>query len=303
MDALSEVLDAVRMRGQMYCRLEARSPWAMSAPPSSIATFHGVVSGRAVLRIPAEPDVQLAAGDLAVLCHGSGHQLGDDADRPPIPFREVVATGGDGWLVRAGGQGARTVIVCGGFTVERDGPPLLALMPTVMQLRGNERVNSLLSLLAQEGRTLTPGGGALVARLTEALFVEVARDWAQRRDGSEASLIAALADKRIAHVLASIHKDPQRPWTVDRLARESGMSRSGFALTFSQLVGSPPLTYVAQWRLYTAKVLLRESTRGIAEIAERTGYDSEASLSKAFKRHFGMPPGAFRRETALSRAS
>ncbi len=303
MDDLSEVLDAVRMRGQMVCRLEARAPWALTAPPSSVATFHGVVSGRAVLRIPGEPDVLLAAGDLAVLCHGSGHQIGDEAERPAIPFREVMATAGGEWLVRAGGQGARTVIVCGGFTVERDGPPLLALMPTVMQLRGNERVGSLLSLLAEEGRTRSPGSGALVARLTEALFVEVARDWSQRRDRNEASSLAALADKRIARVLASIHKDPKRSWTVDGLARESGMSRSGFALTFSQLVGSPPLTYVAQWRLYTAKVLLRESTRGIAEIAERTGYDSEASLSKAFKRHFGMPPGAFRRETVGARAS
>jgi AraC-like DNA-binding protein len=296
MDDLSAVLDAVRMRGQMYCRLEARAPWAMSAPPSRVATFHGVVSGDAVLQVPGEPPVPLAAGDLVVLCHGAGHAISDAEHRTAVPFRDVMATAQGSWLVRCGGHGARTVIVCGAFSAEHDGPPLLQLMPTVLQLRGNARVLALLTLLGEEGRAPSPGRDAAVSRLTEALFVEVAREWSTRTQDTNGAAIAALADARIARVLASIHKEPARTWTVAALARLGGMSRSGFALTFADRVGATPLAYVAQWRLYTAKVMLRESSHGLAQIAERTGYESEASLSKAFKRRFGLAPGAWRRQ-------
>jgi len=293
-DDLSAVLDVVRMRGQMYCRLEARVPWGMRGAPSPIATFHGVVEGDAVLQIPGEPDLRLTSGDLAVLCHGSGHSISDEAGRPSVPILDLIGSSGS-WLVRCGGRGARTVIVCGGFAAKRDGPPLLSLMPAVLCLRGNPRVENLLQLLASEGGARSPGSDALVARLTEALFVEVARAGMAGRDGQQGEWIAALRDSRIASSLAAIHKEPSREWTVHELARRAGMSRSAFALTFAQLVHEPPLAYVARWRLYSAKVLLRESAHGIAEIASRVGYESEASLSKAFRRQFGVAPGAYRR--------
>ncbi|HEX4340418.1 MAG TPA: AraC family transcriptional regulator [Polyangiaceae bacterium] len=304
MDDLSAVLDAVRLRGQMYCRLEARAPWAMSAPSSGSATFHGVAKGDALLRIPGERDVTLSEGDLAVLCHGSGHTIADAVDRVPSPFADVLGSAGGGFLVRCGGRGARTVIVCGAFSTSRDGPPLLSMMPQVLHIRDNERVASLLSLLSSEATAALPGARALVSRLTEALFVEVARDWVARGKVRDDAPLAALADGRIASALAAIHGDSLKPWTVAALARKAGMSRSAFADSFARLVGAPPLAYVSRFRLHGAKVLLRESTLSVAQIAARSGFESEASLGKSFKRLFGMPPGAYRRslsESDLSR--
>ncbi len=295
MDDLSAVLDAVRMRGQMYCRLEARAPWAMRAKGSPVATFHGVVRGDAVLQVPGEPDVRLAAGDLVLLSHGSGHAIGDAPDRESVPIEDVLGGADGSWLVRCGGRGAQTVLVCGGFSAGRDGPPLLSLMPPILHVQGSERVQLLLTLLSAEGGARTPGADVLVARLTEALFVEVVRAWLGKDEGQTGAWIRALRDTRIARALTLVHQKPSREWTVATLAREVGMSRSGFALTFAQLLGEPPLSYVQQWRLYAARSMLRESAHAIAQIAERVGYDSEASLSKAFKRRYGMPPGAYRK--------
>src|SRR4051812_47539314 len=109
MDELSAVLNAVRLQGRLYCRLEARAPWAMSSQPSPVATFHGVVAGEAVLQINGEPDVPLVAGDLAVLCHGSGHAIADLSGCPAVDIRSVLAGAGGAWLVRCGGRGAQTV--------------------------------------------------------------------------------------------------------------------------------------------------------------------------------------------------
>jgi AraC-like DNA-binding protein len=298
MDDLSTVLETLHLHGQMYCRLEARAPWAMGAPPSPIATFHGLLRGDAVLQIAGEKSVPLAPGDIVVLCHGSAHSISDELGRTPVPIHEVLASASPSRLVRCGGRGAQSTIVCGGFSLEEGGPPLLALMPSVLHLRSNQLVLRLLALLGREADVHTPGADAFVARLTEALFVEVVRGWIAQSEGQGMTRVAALRDPRIAFALATIHKEPAKAWTVERLARQVGMSRSGFALSFAQLVGAPPLAYLAQSRLHAAKVLLRESRRGIAQIAESVGYDSEASLSKAFRRQFGLPPGAYRRAAA-----
>ena len=295
MDDLSTVLESLRLRGELYCRLEARAPWSMSAPCSPIATFHGLVRGQALLQSTSDEPLALAAGDLVVLCHGSGHSISDSAGRTAQPIQEVLASAGGSRLVRCGGRGARSTLVCGGFSLDREGPPLLELLPPVLHLRGNELVARLLALLAREAEVRSPGSDAFIARLTEALFVEVVRAWTARSDAQHGTRVAALRDPRVAAALAAIHREPAREWTVRTLAREVGMSRSSFALTFAQLVGAPPLAYLMRSRLYAAKVLLRESSHGIAQIAERVGYDSEASLSKAFKRQFGTPPGAYRR--------
>jgi AraC-like DNA-binding protein len=295
MDDLSTVLETLHLRGEMYCRLEARAPWSMSAQSSPIATFHGLVRGAALLQSASADPLPLAAGDLVVLCHGSGHSISDSAGRTPRPIFELLSQAAPSRLVRCGGHGARSTLVCGGFSLDRDGPPLLALLPPILHLRNNALIARLLALLAREADMRSPGSDALVARLTEALFVEVMRDWTARSDTQGGTRVAALRDQRVASALAAIHREPAREWTVRELAREVGMSRSSFALVFAQLVGAPPLAYLMRSRLYAAKVLLRESTHGIAQIAERVGYDSEASLSKAFKRHFGTPPGAYRR--------
>ena len=99
-----------------------------------------------------------------------------------------------------------------------------------------------------------------------------------------------------------MHADPSRAWTVDALAREVALSRSALAARFTTLIGEPPIQYLVRWRLALAARSLRAGGDAIARIAEKSGYESEAAFSRAFKREFGKPPAAWRRSARVREA-
>jgi AraC-like DNA-binding protein len=295
-DTLSELLEGVRFRGRLYCRVEAREPWGLSAAPSGVATFHGVVRGRAVLRIfPEGRPVELAAGDLVMLGHGAGHAIAHAA--PKLLERSLPSPAGAN-VIHTGGTGRRASLVCGAFSTDaRDLPPLFSFLPPVLHVpaaRGATAIPVLLELLAAEAAR-GEGADASIARLTEALFVHAIRAWADHEGPASTTWIAAMRDPKIGAALHQIHRRPQDEWTVRALARAVGLSRSAFAARFLAIVGETPVAYLTRWRMYLVSRQLRETERAIAEIATTVGYDSEVSLNKAFKRLMGQPPGAYRR--------
>jgi AraC family transcriptional regulator, alkane utilization regulator len=95
-----------------------------------------------------------------------------------------------------------------------------------------------------------------------------------------------------------MHAQPAHCWTVDELARKVGLSRSALAQRFSELLGQPPMQYLASWRLMIAAQELASGTRTLAVIAQQVGYESEAAFNRAFKREFGMPPAGWRKHHA-----
>lgn len=110
--------------------------------------------------------------------------------------------------------------------------------------------------------------------------------------------LAGVRDPHVGRVLALMHGDPGQAWTVDELAREAALSRSALAERFAALVGEPPIQYLMRRRLALAAQMLRSAGDAIVRVAERSGYESEAAFSRAFKREFGMPPAAWRRAAA-----
>jgi AraC-like DNA-binding protein len=100
--------------------------------------------------------------------------------------------------------------------------------------------------------------------------------------------------------LAAIHREPEKDWTVASLAKEVGLSRSGFSARFSKLVGESAKRYLTQWRMQLARAQLRETSDPLAVFADRFGYQSEAAFSRAFKRMFGVSPGSIRDTTTAS---
>jgi AraC-like DNA-binding protein len=94
--------------------------------------------------------------------------------------------------------------------------------------------------------------------------------------------------------LTLLHSRPGHPWTLDELAREAATSRSILAKRFTELVGQPPMQYLAQWRMQVAANLLTEGRAKVAAVATEVGYDSEAAFSRAFKKATGLAPGAWR---------
>jgi AraC family transcriptional regulator, alkane utilization regulator len=302
-DAVSEVLRSVRVRSTIWCRSELRAPWGFGTDAHGTAAFHVVTAGRCWLQVEGHvAQRQLAAGDLVVLPTGRRHWLRDHPATPAPALERLLASHplDEHRRLHAGGQGRRTTLLCGGFALESgDGHPLLAALPAVIHIRGVRGqplpwVAATLRLLGAETGATTPGSEAVVSRLADALLTQALRVALAELDAADGARVRALRDPHVANAVRLIHGQPQRPWTVGELAAEVALSRSAFTARFRRLVGEPPMRYLIRARLAHAAGLLRTTEVGLAEIARRTGYQSEFSFSRAFKRAFGVAPGGYR---------
>ena len=202
-----------------------------------------------------------------------------------------------------GGGGEATRMVCG-FLGARDisRNPLLSALPRLFKVdvRGSSAswLESSLRFATDEAASAHAGSATVLAKLSELVFVEAVRRYVDTMPDDRKGWLAGLRDRFVARALALMHARPAHTWTVEDLAREVGMSRSGLAQRFSELLGVPPMQYLAQWRLQLAAQQLRLADRSLAWVAEEIGYESEAAFSRAFKREFGVPPATWRRNIA-----
>jgi len=142
------------------------------------------------------------------------------------------------------------------------------------------------------------GSETVLAKLSELLFVEAVRRYADSLPEGQTGWLAGLRDPYVSRALARLHGRIDSPWTVDELGREVGLSRSALADRFTRLIGMPPMQYLANWRMEVAAQKLRDTHAPMARIALDVGYDSEAAFTRAFKRHFDIPPATWRRRAA-----
>jgi AraC-like DNA-binding protein len=180
--------------------------------------------------------------------------------------------------------------------------PFLRALPEVIHIPArpgrHPALRAAVDLLGADLTDARPGADAALPALLDLLLVYLLRAWldeeASRRSGS--GWCAALTDPAVAAALNHIHRQPARPWTVQELGNEVGMSRTAFARRFTSFVGQSPMAYLAWWRLSTAARILRDGDAPLATVAQQVGYTSEFAFSNAFKRTFGVAPGRFRRE-------
>ena len=129
------------------------------------------------------------------------------------------------------------------------------------------------------------------------MFVETVRRYLDALPASQTGWLVGLRDPIVGQALAALHGAPAEPWTVDRLARAAGLSRSVLADRFTALVGQPPMQYLAMWRMQLASRLLLDGAQ-VAAAASAVGYESEAAFSRAFKKLVGESPGTWRTKSA-----
>ncbi len=305
MDVLSDILDALRLKGTLYFGTEFSRPWGLRVPAlQRVARFHLVARGSTWVRVmPDHPPIYLEAGDLVLIPHGSEHVLADSPDTPCRTVDEVVEAAGftgEGALVHGGDDGgAPTRLVCGHFEFD-DGfdHPILGQLPPALVVRWDEAVRGspledVFRFVTQEVQEGRPGHAAVTRRLSEVLFVQAVRFWAASVE-HPVGVLAALGEPGLGAALTAIHKEPAHPWTLDVLAQRAAMSRTIFAERFRDVVGETPHQYLTQWRMQHARRLLSESHLSLARIALRVGYESAASFSRAFKTTIGMTPGGYR---------
>src|SRR5262249_7692957 len=148
--------------------------------------------------------------------------------------------------------------------------------------------------MRQEALAAQTGSTAVMTRLAEVIMILALRTWLEQ--ASRASGVAsALRDPQIGRAIAELHRHPDRPWTVDCLARLARLSRSRFSERFAAAMGTGPMKYVTHVRMERARELLISDGLTIGELALAFAYESEAAFARAFKRHFGDPPGTLRR--------
>jgi transcriptional regulator GlxA family with amidase domain len=146
-----------------------------------------------------------------------------------------------------------------------------------------------------------PGGGSVLERLTEVAFLELLRRQFQTTPAAPTGWLAAIADPAVGRCLALLHREPGRDWSLADLAAQSGLSRSALSQRFETLLGTAPIRYLRDWRLYLASVDLGTTSRPIAAIADAAGYGTEAAFTRAFSRSFGTPPAEWRRQSQVNR--
>jgi AraC-like DNA-binding protein len=307
-DPLADVLDLSRVRGALVATVRARAPWGLELPQSTGASFHAVTAGTAWLRIAGAQPLQLMPGDVLLLPTGIAHRLASEATGRCIGFdralKERLMTP-DGEL-EIGGAAALTTFVCAGYDYDLDiAAPLVSLLPPAVHVRADpvagRDVAAMVELLALEAGARRPGARAAAARLIDMLFIASVRHWiAEQANPDTPSWLRALRDPQIAQVIALLHDRPAERWTVEALAREVHLSRASLARRFNELVGEPPLTYLARWRMHLAAQRLKYSADTVDTVARDVGYTSEFAFNRAFARHHGQPPGRYRR---LARAA
>ena len=302
-DAVSDLLRSVRVRSTIYCRSEMGAPWGFGVPSRDVSVFHIVTEGSCWLEVDDLDDpVRLGRGDVVILMSGRGHRV-RDALTSPVEWLDdiLLRTPPVHGRLRHGGTGPRTELICGGFAVEgASASPLLAALPPVLRLEGRDPaaadwLDALLGMVRAEIAMPRSGADVSLAKLTDVLVTQVIRSYLEALDDSAGPGVGALRDARIAKAIRLAHTNPEHPWTVKELAAEVAMSRSAFASTFRQLTGESPMRYVTRCRLTLAASYLADGNSSVFDVARRSGYDSEASLTKAFSRYYGMAPGAYRR--------
>lgn len=318
MDAFSEILSQVKLDGAVFFTAEFSAPWAYSAPPSKalapliapgaghLVIYHLITEGGALAETAGGPTLQLEPGDVVIFPHGDAHHLssGKGIVRPFPNYDGVAAKIRSRELspLRAGGGGETAHFVCGYMACDPFlSRPILNGLPAVFKVNvrtdssGHWLENSILHLVdeAASGRV---GSEAMLAKLSEALFVDTLRRYVAGLSQQQVGWLAGARDPIVGKSLGLLHARTSHPWTIADLAREVGISRSSLVSRFTRYLSEPPMTYLTRWRLQLAARSLETTSRGVAEIAGDVGYESEAAFNRAFKREFGLPPGRYRED-------
>jgi AraC-like DNA-binding protein len=319
MDALSETLRVVRLVGAIFIEGRFSAPWCYQSPCADAAApllepgaervviFHFITEGECFVEMDSETPTRLSAGDVVVFPQGHAHRMCSEPGlRPAKGARlEDVLARRPRKLVYGGG-GRTTRLICGYLACDaRLAKMLLSGLPPLLRVnvRGSNAgiwLEASVKYALAEARSPRPGGTGVLAKLAELLFIEVLRLHMNEQGAERSGWLAAVRDRIVGAVLSQMHTRPAHAWSLDALARAVGTSRSVLAERFQHLVGSAPMEYLTQWRMVLAASLLCRSNAPLAQIAEDVGYRTDTAFIRAFRREYGLPPAAWRRQQSTS---
>jgi AraC-like DNA-binding protein len=322
MDVLSEVLKAVKLDGALFFNAECSAPWCFRQPSSSalasdfsaehkhVIMFHLLTEGRGYAQVEGDGrPVPLNAGDIVIFPHGDPHRLGNGSPVTPVDSaRELQRVLAEGLAVsRHGGGGEISKLICGYMACD---PHLsrvfLSGLPSILKVNirqdgSGQWLEESIRYSVNHADASKPGSQAVMAKLSEVLFLETLRRYIALLPPAHTGWLAGVRDSEVGKALALLHRQPAHPWTIASLATEVGISRSVLAERFRCYLSETPIAYLTRWRLQLGAQLLKSTSSSVVKIAAEVGYESEPSFNRAFKREFGLPPARFRSQSKSAR--
>lgn len=295
-DPLADVIALLKPRAVFSKVISGAGAWGVRYSAFGQPSFCTLLEGRCLLAVDGQAPVTLEAGDFVLMPATPGFVLSGFEPVTPVPMHPTLAPTPEGELRHGRSDGPPDARMLGGYFAfgSPDAHLLVSLLPTLLHLRGIERLSVLVQLVREESIDQRPGRDLVLARLVEVLLIEALRS--SGADGASQGLLRGLADTRLAAAMRLMHDDPARAWTVEELATQAALSRSAFFNRFHRAVGLRPMEYLQAWRMALAKDLLRgHDPPAIADVAERVGYSSASTFSTAFSRHVGQAPGRYAR--------
>lgn len=304
-DLVSELLMGMRLVGLKYHRIQISPPFGIRfGAAEGRAQFHFVARGPLFLR-SADQVIPMTTGDAVLMPRGGAHDLVSEADMPgrcvtAFDTAPLCASVSDIHACDDCAGDAGSALIFSGCMAFDLGSmhPLVALMPDVMRvgtlLERYPEILPMLEAMERETRSARAGFAGILARLADVVSAFIVRAWVECGCGDSSGWVAALRDPRLGRVIAALHRDPGRNWTVADLAAEMGSSRSVFAERFLEVTGMTPVRYLTELRMRLASQWIGRDRMPIDVAAHRLGYGSQAAFSRAFKRVIGHPPGAMR---------
>jgi AraC-like DNA-binding protein len=314
MDVLSEILRVVKLEGALFFNAEFTAPWCLASGSRAMAPYlapaagnliiyHFLTEGRGYAELADGHREELTAGDIVVLPHGDAHLLGNGAAAERFDSAQFFANSLSPGLklARFGGGGETTKFVCGFMMCDpRLSEGFLAGLPKIFTVNivrepSAQWLEQSIRFSVNEVNGSHAGGGLVLAKLAELLFVETLRRYINALPSDQTGWLAGARDPVVGQALAVLHRESAHPWTISDLARRVGLSRTRLAERFQHFLGESPMAYLAQWRMKLGAQILQSTGNSVAEVAAAVGYGSEAAFNRAFKREFDCPPGQFRR--------
>jgi AraC-like DNA-binding protein len=322
MEVLSEVLKAVKLNGALFYNAEFSAPWCahsvdahtvnshLSPNSQHVIIFHLLTQGCGYANLEGDDrQIPLNAGDILIVPSGDPHILGNGPQIKPVDRSQVLdQVLSHGLKVsRMGGGGDLTKFVCGYLSCD---PQLsrvfLGALPPILKVSirddpSGDWLERSIRYSVDNVDASRPGCGAVLAKLSEVLFVETLRRYIADLPPGQTGWLAGVRDPEVGKTLALLHRQPSHHWTIALLAKEVGTSRTVLAERFRRYISETPIAYLTRWRLQLGAQMLTSTSSGVAHIGAEVGYESEASFNRAFKREFGLPPAQFRSQSRTLR--
>ena len=322
MDALSEILRVIKLDSAIYFNAELSEPWCLASPEAAtlaralvrgsahIIIYHLLCEGRAYAQLHDGEPVALAAGDIVTFPHGHRHLLGSGSRVTPIDVGATLPGVLERGLalLHVGGGGAPSRFICGFLACDPQfSQTFLGGLPPLVKVNirddpSGQWLENSLRFSVTEAANREAGSGAMLTKLSEAVFTETIRRYVRGLPDGQTGWLAGARDAEVGKALTLLHRRHAHPWTVAELAREAGLSRTVFSERFRHFLGETPMAYLTRWRLRLGARALAATSHSVAGIASEVGYESEAAFNRAFKREYGQPPARYRREKAGQRA-